>query len=258
MYRAPPRTVEVWRVISWPPYAKRSHSDCPQTNVETAKMSWIPYASVVGSLMYAMVATRPDLAHAVGVVSKYMSNSSKRHWDAVRGILRYLRGTSELSLCYGEQNMSVHGYADSDYAGSIGSRKSTSGYVFIVAGGPISWESHLQPCIALSTIEAEYMDAIEATKEALWLSRLVGDLDMVGDAPMLHCDSQSAIALARNHVFHAKTKHIEVRYHFIREVIEDKRIQLVKIHTDDNPVDLLSKSLASQRFAQCRSLMGMA
>lgn len=97
-----------------PPYAKVSHDDYPQIDVETTEMSRIPYASVVGSLMYAMVATRPDLAHSVGVVSRYMSNPGKRHWDAMRGILRYLRGTSVLSLCYGEQDMAVHVYADSD------------------------------------------------------------------------------------------------------------------------------------------------
>ncbi|MCO5547361.1 hypothetical protein L7F22_000810 [Adiantum nelumboides] len=143
-------------------------------------------------------------------------------------------------------------------AGSIDLRKSNSGYVFTIAGEPVSWASRLHPCLALSTTKAEYMDAIEATKEALQLSRLVGDLGMAGDAPMLHCDSQSAIALEQNPVFHAKIKHIRVRYHFIRELLEDKRIQFVKIHTDDNPVDLLPKSLASQRFAHCRSLMGMA
>ena len=241
-----------------PPYAKLSHDDCPQMDVETAEMSRIPYATAVGSLMYAMVATRPNLAHAIGVVSRYMSNPGKQHWDAVRGILRYLRGTSELSLCYGEQDMSVRGYVDSDYAGSVDSRKSTSGYVFTLAGGLVSWASRIQPCVSLSTTEGEYMAATEATKEALWLSRLVGDLGMAVDAPMLHSDSQSAIALARNPVFHAKTKHIEVRYHFIREVLEDKRIQLVKVHTDDNPADLLTKPLDSQRFAHCRSLMGMA
>ncbi|MCO5611398.1 hypothetical protein L7F22_065651 [Adiantum nelumboides] len=187
-----------------PPYAaKLSHGDCFETNVETIGMSQIPYALVVGLLMYAMVAKRLDLAHVVGVVSRYMSNPSKQDWDTVRCILRYLIGTLELSLCYGEQDMSLSGYAHSDYAWSIDSRKSTSGYVFTIVGGPISWASRLQPCVALSTIEAEYM----AAKEALWLSRLGGDLGMAGDAPMLHCASQSAIALARNYIFHAKTNH---------------------------------------------------
>ena len=121
----------------------------------------------------------------------------------------------------------------------------------------MSWTSRLQKCIALSTTEAEYVAATEACKEALWLSRLVVDLGFTGDIPLLHCDSQSAIQLAKNPVFHAKTKHVDVKYHFIREVIENKQIQLVKIHTDDNPADLLTKGLPAERFAHCRCLMGI-
>ena len=161
--------MEVGKAISTPlpPYAKLSHDDCPQTDVETAEMSRIPYASAVGSLMYAMVATRPDLAHSVGVVSRYMSNPSKQHWDAVRNILRYLRGTSELSLCYGEQDMSVRGYADSDYAGSVDSRKSTGGYLFCFNGAPLTWQSKRQSVVTTSTTEAEYVAACEGNKEAI-------------------------------------------------------------------------------------------
>ena len=121
----------------------------------------------------------------------------------------------------------------------------------------MSWISMMQRSTALSTIEAEYVAATEACKEALWLSRLVGDLGSIKDVPLLHCDSQSAIHLARNPVFHAKTKHIDVKYHFIRAVLEDKLIQLVKVHTDDNPADLLTKSWPSERFAYCRTLMGV-
>ncbi|MCO5582362.1 hypothetical protein L7F22_036256 [Adiantum nelumboides] len=103
----------------------------------------------------------------------------------------------------------------------------------------------------------EYVAASEACKEAIWLTRLVGDLGIVREILVLHCDSQSAIQLARNPVFHAKTEHVDVRYHFIREVLEDKRLQLVKVHTDDNPPDLLTKSLSSERFTHCRELMGI-
>lgn len=109
----------------------------------------------------------------------------------------------------------------------------------------------------MSTTEAEYIAATEACKEALWLSRLVGDLGITSDIPFLHCDSQSAIQLAHNPVFHAKTKHIDVKYHFIREVIDDKLVKLVKIPTDDNPADLLTKGLPGERFAHCRHLMGI-
>ena len=111
--------------------------------------------------------------------------------------------------------------------------------------------------MALSTIETEYVAAIEACKKALWLGRLVADLGMTDVVPTLHSDSMSAIQLAKNPVFHAKTKHIEVRYHFIRGVVKDKSVDLVKISTDQNPTDLLTKSLSTERFAFLKRLMGV-
>ena len=109
----------------------------------------------------------------------------------------------------------------------------------------------------MSTTKAEYIAATEACKEAIWLARLVKDLGIAVEMPTLHCDSQSAILLAKNPLFHAKTKHIEVKYHFIREMLEDKLMKLVKVHTDDNPADLLTKGLPPERFAHCRALMGV-
>ena len=250
-----------------PPYLKLSAMDSPQSDSDRADMAKIPYASACGSLMYAMVATRPDIAFVVRVVSRYMANPDKKHWEAMRGVMRYLKGTQDMCICFGKQGALVHGYTDSDYAGHPDNRKSTTGYVFTFTGGAMSWISRMQKCIALSTIEAEYIAATEACKEAIWLSRLVADLGYTGDIPLLHCDSQSAIQLAKNPVFHAKTKHVDVKYHFIREVIEDKLIRLVKIHTDDNSAvkihtddnsaDLLIKSLPPKRFAHCRHLMGI-
>lgn len=241
-----------------PPYLKLSADDCPKSDDMRAEMAKIPYASAVGSLMYAMVATRPDIAFAVGVVSRYMSNPGKKHWDAVKCILRYLKGTKDLCICFGKSCKSVFGFTNADFAGHPDCRKSTLGYVFTFTGGTVSWISRLQKCVALSTTEAEYVAATEACKEALWLMRLVEELGIEAKIPVLHCDSQSAIMLARNPVFHAKTKHIEVKYHFIRSVLEDKAIELVKVHTDDNSADLLTKSLPAERFAYCRQLMGMA
>ncbi|MCO5598123.1 hypothetical protein L7F22_052215 [Adiantum nelumboides] len=222
-----------------------------------AEMAKIPYASAVGSLMYAMVATRPDIAFAVGVVSRYMSNPGKKHWEAVKCILRYLKGTKDLCICFGKSETSMHGFTDADFAGHPDCRKSTSGYVFTFTGGAVSWISKLQKCVALSTTEAEYVAATEASKEALWLMRLVEELGIKSQVPVVHCDSQSAIMLARNPVFHAKPKHIEVKYHFIRSMLDDKSITLVKVHTDDNPANLLTKSLPAERFAYCRQMMGI-
>ncbi|MCO5552235.1 hypothetical protein L7F22_005747 [Adiantum nelumboides] len=177
-----------------------------------------------------------------------MSNPGKKHWEAVKGILRYLKAIKNMYICYGSQELSVMGYTDSDYAGDLDNRRCTLGYVFTMAGGVVSWRSRLQTCVTQSTTEAEYVAASEACKEAIWLGRLVTNLGIKEETPMLHCDSQSAIQLARNPVYHSKTKHVDVKYHFIREMVEDKQVQLVKIHTTDNPADLLTKGLPRESY----------
>ncbi|MCO5547821.1 hypothetical protein L7F22_001273 [Adiantum nelumboides] len=151
--------------------------------------------------------------------------------NAIRGSV----GDDVMSECtggLGKGKLSVVGYTDADFAGDLDRWRSTSGYLYTFA-------------------------ASDSCKESIWLTRLVGDLGIVGEIPVLHCDNQSAIELAWNPVFHAKTKHVDVRYHFIRGVLEDKHLQLVKVHTDDNPTNLLMKSLSSERFAHLRELMGI-
>ena len=155
---------------------KLSLSDCPTSNAERVNMAKVSYSSAVGSLMYAMICTRPDIAHAVGVVSRYMSNLGKKHWEAVKGIMRYLSGTQNMCICFGKRDASVEGYTNADYAGDLDKRRSTSRYIFMFAGGAVSWRSRLQNCVSMSTTEAEYIAIAEACKEALWLARLVGDL----------------------------------------------------------------------------------
>ena len=251
--------MEKGKTLSAPlaPHVKLSLNDCPKSDAEKAEMAKVPYSSAVGSIMYAMICTRPDIAYAVGVVSRYMSNPGKKHWEAVKGIMRYLNGTRDVCICFGSKGTCVEGYTDADYAGDMDKRRSTSGYVFMFTGGAVSWRSRLQDCTSMSTTEAEYIAASEACKEAIWLARLVKDLGITVEMPTLHCDSQSAIMLAKNPVFHAKTKHIDVKYHFIRDMLEDKLMELVKVHTDDNPADLMTKGLPSERFAHCRALMGV-
>ncbi|MCO5586749.1 hypothetical protein L7F22_040691 [Adiantum nelumboides] len=187
-----------------------------------------------------MVATRPDIAHAVGVVSRFMANLGRLHWDAVKSIMRYLKETKNKCLCYGKGPLELKGFCDCDMADDVDTRKSTSCYVFTLAGGVVSWCSRLQKIAALSTTEAEYISATETSKEAIWLARLCSEFGLPNKAPMLGCDSRSAICLAKNAMFHARTKHIDVRYHFIREVLEDGLITLVKVHTSQNPEDALT------------------
>eukprot|EP00253_Pinus_taeda_P003687 PITA_03687 len=174
--------------------------ECPKTQEEMAHMSKVPYASAVGCLMYAMVYTRPDIAHAVGVVSRYMNNLGKEHWMAVKWILR-------------------------------DNRRSTTGYVFTIGGTTVIWVSKLQSIVALSTIEAEYVVAIEASKEMLWLQRFLDELGKKQELGMLYNDNQSAIHLAKNSAFHSKTKHIHLKYYFIQSLLQDGQLKLEKIHT---------------------------
>ena len=161
-------------------------------------MKTVPYSSAVGSLMYAMVCTRPDLAHAVSVVSRFMANPGKAHWKAVKWILRYLKGASNICLVYDGKGHGdgLVGYADSDYAGDLVKWRSLTCYIFTLFGCAVSWKSTLQPTVALSTTEAEYMSMTEGIKECIWLHGLVQSLGLKVEKPALFCDSQSALSLA--------------------------------------------------------------
>lgn len=237
---------------------KLSKEQCPSTDEEKEDMAKVPYSSAVGSLMYAMVCTRPDIAHAVGMVSRFLSNPGREHWNAVKWIMRYLRGTSNMNLCLGFEKPVLVGYTDADMAGDIDTRKSTSGYLINFAGGAVAWQSRLQKCVALSTTEAEFIAATEACKELLWMKKFLQEIGFKQDHYILFCDSQSAIHLAKNSSFHARSKHIDVRYHWIRDVLNSKLLQLEKISTEDNGADMLTKVLPKEKIDVCRRIAGIA
>lgn len=237
---------------------KLSSSMSPSNEAERMEMSRVPYASAVGSLMFAMICTRPDIAQAVGAASRYMSNPGREHWNTIKRILRYIKGTSDAALCYGGSEFTIRGYVDSDFAGDLEKRKSTTGYVFIIAGGAVSWVSKLQTVVALSTTEAEYMAATQAFKEAIWLKKLMEELGHKQEKILLYCDSQSALHIARNPAFHSRTKHIDVQYHFVREVVEDGSVDFQKVHTKENPADALTKPVNTDKYIWCRSSCGLA
>ena len=159
------------KVVSSPlaSHFKLNSKHSPSTDKEMEDMRRVLYASAVGSLMYAMVCTRSDIAYAVGVVSRFLSNPGRHHWEAVKWIMRYLRGTFKLKLTFGSGKPILVGYTDSDMAGDVDNRRSTSGYLMTFSGGAVSWQSRLQKCVALSTTEAEYIAAAEACKELLWM-----------------------------------------------------------------------------------------
>lgn len=236
---------------------KLSKENCASSEKEKKMMKGVPYSSAVGSLMYAMVCTRPDIAHAVGVVSRYLSNPGRKHWEAVKWILRYLKGTSKLCLCYGGAKPILEGYTDADMAGDLDSRKSTSSYIFTLAGGAVSWQSKLRKCVALSTTEAEYIAAVEAGKELMWLKRFLQELGFRQEEYTIHCDSQSALDLSKNSMYHSRTKHIDVRYHWLREAVEQQDLKLSKIDTNDNPADMLTKVVPYEKHKLCSDIVGL-
>jgi hypothetical protein len=240
------------------PHFKLSAAMSPSTDEERDHMAHVPYANLVGSLMYAMVCTRPDISQAVSMVSRYMHAPGKGHWQAAKWILRYILGTVDVGLKFERVNSGLDqilvGYVDSDYAGDLDKRRSTTGYVFTLAGGPVSWRSTLQTTVALSTTEAEYMAVADAIKEAIWLHGLIEDLGILQKNVKVLCDSQSAIHLAKNQVHHARTKHIDVRFHFVREIMEEGDILLQKIGTADNPADMLTKVVTGAKFKHCLGL----
>ena len=217
------------------------------------------YQSIIGSLLYLAVATRPDIAYVVGVFSKFCSKPSEAHLTAAKRVLRYLKGTQDFGLKYeGSVNESLKVYADADWAGDVDDRHSTSGNACIMANGAVSWMSKKQPVVALSTAEAEYVSLCFATQEAIWLRQLLTDIGQpAADATVIWEDNQAAISLAKNPVSHARTKHIDTRYHFIREELQNGVIALKYISTKQMVADILTKPLPKTLFMELRHALGL-
>lgn len=216
------------------------------------------YGSLIGSLLYVSVCTRPDIAQAVGALSKFMRSPTSVHWQAAKGVVRYLAGTKDYGVVFSGSGTTTIGYTDADYAGDIDTRRSTTGYAFIMNGGAISWQSKRQPTVAVSTTEAEYMAAAHAIKEALWLRQLLSDLNLDASTIVIKADNQSAIKIIKNPVTSARSKHIDVIYHFARERVARKEVKIEYVRTDEMIADALTKPVPQQKFVFCRNGMGVA
>eukprot|EP00253_Pinus_taeda_P023287 PITA_23287 len=203
--------------------AKLFAKQCPKTQEEEEDMSRVPYASEIGSLMYAMVCTRPNITDVVGVLSMFMSKPRKNNWTSVKRVFR----------------------------------RSTGGYVFNLFGGVVSWMSKRQSVVALSTTEVEYMVVTHAGKEEVWLQILCSSMGLVQRAIRIYCDNHSEISLENKPTYHSKTKHIDVQYHFVRDIGEDKKLLLVKVDTLNNIADALKKCVSTEKFSWCRETMGV-
>lgn len=216
------------------------------------------YKQMVGSLMY-LTATRPDLMYSVCLISRYMEKPTEMHLQAVKKILRYLKGTVELGIRYrrGDEG-SLVGFVDSDYAGDVDDRKSTSGYAFILGTGAVSWSSKKQPVVTLSTTEAEFIAAASCACQGVWLRRILEKLGHAqGSSTTIYCDNSSAIKLSKNPVLHGRSKHIDVRFHFLRDLTRDGIVELKHCSTQEQVSDIMTKPLKLEVFLKLREKLGM-
>ena len=219
------------------------------------------YQSALGALMYPMLGSRPDLAYTVAALGRHAATPGPDHQRALDRAFRYLQATINRRLVFqrgAPSGNTLQGFVDADWASDVNDRKSTSGYVFMLGGAAISWSSKKQAAVALSSTEAEYIAAAHAAKEALWLRRLLTELGMPMISPTtLHIDNQSAIAIARNPEFHDRTKHIEVRYHFLRLLVENEQIAPTYLPTGEQIADALTKGLSREKHEKFSELMGL-
>ena len=219
------------------------------------------FRSIVGSLRY-LVNSRPDIAFAVGMVSRFMESPTVEHWAAIKRIVRYVAGTSEYGCTYLNNTtaeLELLGYSDSDHAGDLEKRKSTSGVLFFLNGNAVTWTSQKQRTVSLSSCESEYIAAASAACQGVWLSRLLADLTGQGVKRFrLLMDSRSAIELSKNPVYHERSKHIDTRYHFIRECIADGLVEVEHVGTDNQLADILTKPLGRVKFIEMRQALGVS
>jgi hypothetical protein len=216
------------------------------------------FRKLVGSLMY-LTATRPDIMYGVSLISRFMDTPKNSHWQAGKRLLRYIAGTMNHGILYStSNNLQLVGYTDSDFAGSIDDRKSTSGYAFHLGTGVVAWASKKQPIVTISSAEAEYVAGTSAACQAVWMRRILKDLMHNQEEPTtIYCDNKSTIALSKNHVFHKKTKHIDTRYHFIRELVNNGELILQHCRSNEQLADIFTKALAQDQFEYLREALGI-
>uniref|UniRef100_A0A2N9GEG7 Retrovirus-related Pol polyprotein from transposon TNT 1-94 n=1 Tax=Fagus sylvatica TaxID=28930 RepID=A0A2N9GEG7_FAGSY len=217
-------------------------------------------AFAVGSLMYAQVCTRPDIAFTVGMLGRYQSDPGLDHLRAAKKVMRYLQGTKDYMLMYRRtDNLEVIGYSDSDFAGCIDSRKSTSGYIFMMASGAVSWRSAKQTLTATSTMEAEFVSCFEATSHGVWLKSFISGLRIMDSIsrPLIYCDNSAAVFMAKNNKSGSRSKHIDIKYLAIRERIKEKKVVIEHVSTELMVADPLTKGMPLLKFKDHVAKMGL-
>jgi hypothetical protein len=239
--------------------SRLSAADCPSTPEAMADMELCPYREAVGSLMYLMTSTRPDIAAPVGFLSRYLCNPGRLHWEAAKRVLKYVYSTRTFGITYRrEPAVNYHVYCDSDWAGDLDGRRSTTGWVAMLGGGAVAWQSRLQKAPAQSSCEAEYVAAGMAACEISWARGFFQELGRpMRDPTILESDSQSAIHVAHNPVNHDGTKHIDLKWHLTRHYDQEGKIKIRYLETSKQVADALTKAVPIAKLEFCRRAMGV-
>ncbi|KAH9656751.1 hypothetical protein KPL70_022797 [Citrus sinensis] len=240
---------------------KFSLSQCPKTNLEIQEMEKIHYSSAIVSLMYAQVCTRPDIAFIVGMLGRYLSNPGMDHWKTAKRVMRYLQRTKEYMLTYRRSDqLEIIGYSDSDFAGCQDSRRSTSGYIYMLAGGAISWRSAKQTLVASSTMAAEFVACYEASNQGIWLRNFVTGLRILEgvEKPLkIFCDNKSSVLYFNNNRSSTKSKHIDIKFLVVKERVQSGQISIEHIGTNSMIADPLTKGLPPKVVHEHTACMGV-
>ena len=228
--------------------------------MEKEKWSKVPYASAIGSLMFAMMCTRPISALLLVWLAD-INPTQAQHFKVVKRIMRYLKGTADYSFCYQGYDLHLRGYTDADWGGDLDERKSTYGFIFLLSNDAISWSSKKQPCTTLSIMKAEFMAFSSAVQEAVWLKRFLDHLGVIAtsiDLVLVNCDSQAAIAFTKDPKFHCKTKHIDTKYNFVKDMVTRKEVNMKYISIRDMIADPLTKPILRDVFIEHTRSQGLS
>ena len=232
--------------------------NCPISDEERRDMQNIPYREVLGLMNYIATHTRPDISYPASMLGQVTNNPGRTHWEAMKRVARYLKGTRDLWMTWGRDGTGLRSFVDASHASKDLLWKSMTGYIFLIAGGAVSWCAKKQELVALSTAESEYIAMTHAAKELIWIRTFIGEiLRPFTKLSILQCDNQAAIALANDNAFHARTKHIALRYHFIRETIENQVITPRWIASEENIADLFTKPLSPTHTGNLVNKLGL-
>jgi hypothetical protein len=229
------------------------------SSAEQLQLSKLPYRSLVGCLLYLAIGTRPDISYSVQQLSQFLDCYSFDHWKAAIRLVRYLKGTRDLKLHLGGNiPIRLHAFSDSDWANCLDTRRSVGGYICSLGSGTVSWTARKQKVVATSSCEAEYIAAFETAKECIWIRTLLNGIGYTQTSPtIISCDNSATKTLSEDPLLHSRVKHVDIKYHFLRDHVQSNDLQLAYVNTRENIADMFTKALDVKQFLYLREYLGL-